>query len=214
MRDQPINPFPNYHRAVFLDRDGTINVDTHYPHDYKLLELIPEAIDGMKILADLPLDIIVVSNQAGIALGIFTREEMSRFNTELRSRIEKAGGRIDAFYFCPHLEPKNLPSGVLSCNCSKPSPGMLLEAVEDFDIDLTRSFIIGDKTSDIVAGESVGCTGILVKTGKGGKEEGAMPVKTKYFVDSLYDASLIVKSYIEQDMADIVDQRELTEALL
>ena len=199
MRDWPENPTPHYRRAVLLDRDGTINIDTHYPHQAELLEIIPEAIDGLKMLAGLPLHIIVVSNQGAIALGIFTREQMSQFNAELRSRVEHAGGRIDAFYFCPHLESKHLPPGVSPCACSKPSPGMLLEAAKDFELDLSRSFFIGDKTSDISAGESVGCVTILVKSGKAGKEEGALPVEPKYFAENLYDAALIVQSYLEHD---------------
>jgi D,D-heptose 1,7-bisphosphate phosphatase len=202
MRDWPLYPKPIYRRAVFLDRDGTINVDTHYPHDANLLEIIPSSLDALRILNQLPVHIIVVSNQAGIALEIFTRKDMSNFNKELRTRVKKAFGRIDAFYYCPHLEPKNLKPGQIPCNCSKPSSGMLLEAAEDYNIDLPSSFIIGDKTSDIVAGETVGCTGILVKTGKGGKEEGALPIKTNLIVVDLYEAALIVQSLIEQEQAD------------
>ena len=176
MRDWPSVVKPQYHRAVFLDRDGTINVDTHYPFEVEELLLIPEAIDGLKILAVLPLDLIVASNQAGIELGLFTQEQMSQFNRALRSKIEQARGRIDAFYFCPYLEPKDLPPEVTAHECSKPSPGMLFEAAKDFEIDLRRSFLVGDKTSDIAAGERAGCVTILVMTGKAGKEEGAISV--------------------------------------
>ena len=198
MRDWPLKPKPHYRRVVFLDRDGTINIDSHFPHRVESLEFVPMAIDGLRLLATLPFDIISISNQAGLALGIFTREHMSQFNAELRSRVEHAGGRIDAFYFCPHLEIKYLPPGVSPCSCSKPSPGMLLEAAKDFGLDLSRSFLIGDKASDIAAGESVGCVTILVKTGKAGKEEGAPPVEPKHFAENLYEAALIVQSYLEQ----------------
>ena len=199
MRDFPLKLFPIYDRAVFLDRDGTINVDTHYPHDARQLEIIPRSLEGIRILSKLPVHIIVVSNQAGIALGMFTRDQMSNFNKELRLRVERASGRIDAFYYCPHPEPKNLSKGQIPCNCSKPAPGLLLEASDDFNIDLSNSFIIGDKTSDIVAGETVGCTGILVKTGKGGKEEGALPIQTNLIADDLYEAALIVQSFVEHE---------------
>ena len=202
MRDWPPKPTPCYRRAVFLDRDGTVNVDSHFPYRADSLEFIPKAIDGLRLLAMLPLHIISVSNQAGIALGIFKRAQMSQFNSELRSRAEHAGGRIDAFYFCPHLESNHLPPGVSPCACSKPSPGMLLEAAKDFKLDLSRSFFIGDKTSDIAAGESVGCVTILVKTGKAGKEEGALSVEPKYFAENLYDAALIVQSYLEHGRAN------------
>lgn len=202
MRDWPPKISSHYRRAVFLDRDGTINIDSHFPHRVDSLEFIPKAIDGLRLLATLPLHIISVSNQAGIALGIFTREQMSQFNAELRSRVEHARGHIDAFYFCPHLETKHLPPRVSPCACSKPSPGMLLEAAKDFELDLSKSFLIGDKTSDIAAGESVGCVTILVKTGKAGKEEGTLPVEPKYFAENLYDAALIVQSYLEREGAN------------
>jgi D-glycero-D-manno-heptose 1,7-bisphosphate phosphatase len=197
MRDWPPKPNIRYKQAVFLDRDGTINVDTHFPHRLELLKFIPKAIHGLRILATLPLQIISVSNQSGIALGIFTLEQMSRFNAEIRSRVECTGGRIDAFYFCPHLETKDLSPGDSLCECSKPSPGMLLEAAREFELDLSKSFLIGDKTSDIVAGESVGCVTILVKTGKGGREEGALPVQPKYSANNLFEAALIVRSRLE-----------------
>ncbi len=202
MRDWPPKTSSYHRRAVFLDRDGTINVDSHFPHRVDSLEFVPKAIDGLRLLATLPLDIISVSNQAGIALGIFTREQMSQFNAELRSRVGHAGGHIDAFYFCPHLETKHLPPGVPPCACSKPSPGMLLEAAQDFELDLSGSFLIGDKTSDIAAGASLGCVTILVKTGKEGKEEGALPVAPKYFAENLYDAALIVQSHLESGGAN------------
>lgn len=197
MRDWPSNPTSLFRYAVLLDRDGTINADTHFPYQAESLRFIPHAIDGLKLLAKLPIHIIVVSNQAGIALGIFTLEQMSQFNSEIRTKVGYAGGRIDAFYFCPHLEPKHLPPGVSPCVCSKPSPGMLVEASKDFKLDLSRSFLIGDKTSDIAAGESVGCMTILVKTGKAGREEGKLPLEPKHFSKNLYEAALIVQSYLE-----------------
>jgi D-glycero-D-manno-heptose 1,7-bisphosphate phosphatase len=197
MRDWPKKPSSKYGRAVFIDRDGTINVDTHYPYQVESLEFIPSAIDGLKILSMLHFHLIVVANQAGIALGIFNREQMSKFNEEIRIRVERAGARIDGFYYCPHLEAKHLQSRVPLCECSKPSPGMLIEAVKDFKLDLSKSFIIGDKTSDIAAGESVGCVTILVKTGEAGKEEGALPVVPRYVTENLYEAALIVRSQSE-----------------
>lgn len=197
MRDWPPKPNPRYKRAVFLDRDGTINVDTHFPYKKDSLEFIPKAIDGLRFLSTLPLHIIIVSNQAGISLNIFTVEQMSQFNAELRTKTEHAGARIDAFYFCPHLEAKHLPPRDSPCECSKPSPGMLLEAAGEFQLDLSQSFVVGDTTSDVAAGESVGCITILLKTGKAGREEDALPVKPKYFVRDLCQAAMIIRSYFE-----------------
>ena len=196
MRDFPPNPTRRYRRAIFLDRDGTINVDTHYPHKIEYLRLIPGALDALVCLAILPLDIIVVSNQAGIAQGRFTRAQMSQFNAELRSRIEHSGARIDAFYFCPHLELKHLSPDITPCECSKPSPGLLLEAARDFEIYLNRSFLIGDKISDIVAGETMGCITILLKTSKRREDKEVLLATPKHFADNLLEATLIVKHYL------------------
>jgi histidinol-phosphate phosphatase family domain/HAD-superfamily hydrolase, subfamily IIIA len=162
MRDWPIRVVSRFPIAVFLDRDGTINVDTHYPFRLDDLELLPCALSALNALAALPVQIIVVSNQAGIALGMYTHEEMATFNAELRRRVVLAGGRIDAFYYCPHLERKNLGLTEQPCPCSKPAPGMLLEAAADFGLDLSRSMIAGDKPSDVEAGIAAGCYTILV----------------------------------------------------
>jgi histidinol-phosphate phosphatase family protein len=161
------------------------------------LELIPRAIEGLKVLARLPLDVIVVSNQSGIALGLFTQEHMSSFNEGIRYRVEAFGARIDAFYFCPHLEPRQRTPEMVPCECSKPSPGMLIEASKDFKIELQESFIIGDKTSDIAAGQTVGCDTILVMTGKAGREEGFLSVSPDHTVGDLLEAAWIVEDHVK-----------------
>jgi D,D-heptose 1,7-bisphosphate phosphatase len=196
MRDHPINPVPTYRRAVFLDRDGTINVDTHYPHKAEELEMIPEALEGVKMLSGLPLDMIVVSNQSGIALEMYSEEEMTGFNRELMNRLSDVGGRIDGIYYCPHPEYDGSGDGVGACQCSKPLPGLLLEAAMDFQVDLPRSYMIGDKSSDIMAGKRAGCTTILVMTGKAGKEDNAVDVKPDYVAENLLEAALIVQSLV------------------
>jgi len=197
IRDWPPEVVSRYPRAVFVDRDGTINVDTYYPHNAESLELLPGALEGIRRLAMLPAQIIAVSNQSGLALALFTPEQMSSFNARLRAIVENRGGRIDAFYFCPHLEPRQLPPGVPPCLCSKPSPGMLIEAAEEFRLNLRQSFMIGDKSSDIIAGEAAGCTSILVKTGKAGRENGNASVAALHVARDLSEASRIVASLIE-----------------
>jgi D-glycero-D-manno-heptose 1,7-bisphosphate phosphatase len=193
MRDWPSHVRPKYDRAIFLDRDGTISVDTHYPHRVDDVSLIPGSLRALERLSALPAHIIVVSNQAGIALGLFGRGDMSRYNEELRARVERGGGRIDAFYFCPDREPKDLKQGETPSPCAKPAPGMLLEAAEDFGLDLTRSIMVGDKASDIAAGHAAGCRSILVKTGKGGLGEAeSATVSADATADDLDAAALIV----------------------
>lgn len=200
MRDWPDKIQPKYNQAIFLDRDGTINLDTHYPHNVDELAFIPRALDGISLLSELDVHLIVFSNQAGIPLGIFTREQMSTFNQGILQQVQKGGGRLDAFYYSPYLEPKNLPQDVLPHPSTKPSPGMLFEAAEEFKIDLTKSFVVGDKTSDVVAGQRADCTTILVLTGKAGKEEDAIPIKPDYIVDDLYAAAVLIR---EQFLANV-----------
>lgn len=170
MRDWPPDVEPRYSNAIFLDRDGTIVKDTHYPYRVDELEFLPGALDGLKRLSKLPIHLLIVTNQAGIALGKFSTSQMSAFNSALRQRVEATGGRVDAVYYCPHKEAKHLASDEVARDCSKPSPGMLIEAAADFSLDLSTSFMVGDKKSDIMAGEAAGCTTLLVKTGKAGRD--------------------------------------------
>ncbi len=196
MRDWPSKVSPQYSRAVFLDRDGTINEDIpNYPHKVEDLDFIPGAREALASLAKLPIHIIVISNQAGIEKGLYTQAQMSEFNSALRAKVEAVGGRIDAFYFCPDLEPNDPAAGDSPSKCAKPAPGMLVEAKRDFkdrkrnvELDFESSFVIGDKTSDIAAGSAVKCFTILVLTGKGGEEEGALEVNPDHTADSIVEA--------------------------
>jgi D-glycero-D-manno-heptose 1,7-bisphosphate phosphatase len=190
MRDWPQRPRPKWRAAAFIDRDGTIAADTHFPHRVSELALLPRSLDAFVLLAPLPLHIIVVSNQAGIALGMFTRQQMSEYNAELRKQVESAGARIDAFYYCPHKEPKHLDPGEQPCPCAKPAPGMLLEAQNDFGLDLGSSFMIGDKRSDIAAGKAAGCSTVLVHTGKAGVDDGeGLTLDPDHSVADLFEAA-------------------------
>lgn len=197
MRDWPLKPEPKHRVAVFLDRDGTINVDNGYVHDVGQLEFIPHALDGLRILAELPAHIIVFSNQAGIALGIFTRSEMSAFNSTVRRRVEDAGGRVDAFYYCPHKEPKDLLSSELPCPCSKPAAGMLIEAGRDFKLDLRQSFVIGDRRSDVMAGKTAGCRTILVETGEAGGKDMAPRAVPDFVASDLHRAAVRLRALVD-----------------
>lgn len=179
-----------------MDRDGTINVDSHFPHDPADFALIEGAVEGLKILSKLPVHVIVASNQAGIALGYFNESAMVRFNEVLRKRVHDVGGRIDAFYYCPHREAIDLPADATPCECSKPAPGMLIEAANDFGLSLAGSFMIGDKNSDVAAGQRVGCTTILVRTGKAGRDRITTPVHPHYFCNDLKEAAFLIEQYV------------------
>lgn len=145
-------------KALFLDRDGTINVDIghlHRPEDLIFIEGMPQLI---KKYNDLGYKIIVITNQAGIAKGYYTEEDMHRLHNFMNNELEsKYNAKIDAFYFCPHH-----PDFTGECNCRKPKTGMLEEAIKDFNIDVSQSLLIGDKPWDIECGERLGVKSYFV----------------------------------------------------
>lgn len=150
--------------AIFLDRDGTLNVEKEYVHKVEDWEWIPKAIDAIRLINALDYLAIVVTNQSGIARGYYRVEDVHRLHSHVDECVQVEDARIDAYYFCPHhpdFGPKQ------SCFCRKPKPGLLLKARQDFDIDIRRSWIVGDKRSDVEAGLRAGVTPILVRTGYG-----------------------------------------------
>ncbi|KKT12909.1 MAG: hypothetical protein UW76_C0033G0002 [Parcubacteria group bacterium GW2011_GWF2_44_8b] len=152
-------------KAVFLDRDGSINKEVCYLHklsEIEIMENVPQAIKKLKGMGYLT---IVVSNQPVIAKGLATEKEIKDINEKINELIkEQSGFGIDRFYFCPHHPDADLEKYRKICNCRKPSSGLLIKASEDFGIDLKKSWMIGDRISDIVAGNAVGCRTILIET--------------------------------------------------
>lgn len=138
-------------KAAFFDRDGTINVDVHYlyrPEDLRFIDGMPEFIRKWN---DLAYKVIVVTNQAGIARGYYTEQDMHKLHRYMNRKLTKYGAHIDAFYFCPHHPDITGP-----CHCRKPEPGMIEQAIRDFDLDPARCILFGDKPEDIKAGEKCG----------------------------------------------------------
>ena len=153
--------------AVFLDRDGTINVDKHYLHKIEDFEFIPGALQAIKTLKDAGYLVVIVTNQSGVARGYFNMDDVTRLHGRIQQELAGAGTGIDAFYVCPHHPEKGLGEFSKECDCRKGRPGLLFQASADLDIDLQRSFMVGDKIADIEAGENAGCQPILVLTGYG-----------------------------------------------
>ena len=158
-------------KAVFLDRDGVIVEEPpYYAHRIDQIHFIEGAVGAIHEFNGRGFTVVVVSNQAGIARGIFRKEDAENFNKAMISRLGERGARIDAVYYCPHHPEAVVDEYRVSCDCRKPAPGMLLRAERELGIDLTSSFLIGDKRSDIGAGRAAGCITILVKTGLGEEE--------------------------------------------
>lgn len=154
-------------RAVFLDRDGTINVDKHYLHKVEEFEFIPGAPAAIRRLNDAGFLVVVVTNQSGVARGYFSMEAVERLHRHLQGQLEAVGAWVDGFYICPHHPSEGQGAYRRDCCCRKGAPGMLLQAASELGIDLKRSFMVGDKVADVEAGRGAGCRPLMVLTGYG-----------------------------------------------
>ncbi len=154
-------------RAIFLDRDGTLNEDPHpgYLADPEKVVLFPKVGEVLfRLKNEFNYLLIVVSNQSGIGRGLLSTSEVDRVNSRINSLLERFNVSIDKFYYCPYHPDFNTEE---ECKCRKPSALMIMKAVEDFNIDLSKSFLIGDSVSDIECGNNAGIETILVLSGNG-----------------------------------------------
>ena len=153
-------------QAVFLDRDGVIITDTHLLTQFTQIQLLTGVAQALRDLARVGFKLIVVSNQTVVARGLASELEVQAINAEIQRQLEQEGGPVlDAFYFCPHHSQATLPAYRINCACRKPQPGMLLTAATELNLNLTASFMIGDRMTDIIAGFKAGCRTIWLQTG-------------------------------------------------
>jgi D-glycero-D-manno-heptose 1,7-bisphosphate phosphatase len=161
--------------AIFLDRDGTLNVDVGYLHRLEDLELFPFATDALRLLKRAGYTLVVVTNQSGIAHGLIDPGFIQICHDEMRRRLQRGGADLDALYYCQH-HPRGIVAGLsVDCRCRKPQPGMIEDAVRDLGIDPAQSWVIGDKWLDVNLGRAVGARSILVRTGWGAEQEERRP---------------------------------------
>jgi len=153
--------------AVFLERDGTINEEDGYMDSLDKLKIIHGAYEAIKLINESGMKAVVISNQAGVARGLFTEDFVKITNEHLQTALRQKEAYIDNFYYCPHHPTEGIGIYLQQCNCRKPAPGMLLQAAQDLNIDLTRSYFVGDSFRDMEAAKKAGVKGILVKTGYG-----------------------------------------------
>jgi D-glycero-D-manno-heptose 1,7-bisphosphate phosphatase len=178
--------------AVFLDRDGTITQDrgfTFRPDDFQLLD---NALEGLQLLAKLGFALVVATNQSGIARGYFTEADADRFNRLLADTLAANGVILTAIRICPYHPTEGI--GIYRCESSlrKPGAGMLLAAANEHQLDLPNSFMIGDKLSDVLAGQQAGCRTILVRTGAGGTGEPDLRAKPDWIAADMLQAARII----------------------
>ncbi len=154
-------------KAVFLDRDGTINEEMGYINHisrFVIFDFVPEAI---RILNEGGFKVVVVTNQSGVARGYFDEQLVKEVHKKLIEKVEQAGAHIDGIYYCPHHPREGKPPYRLDCECRKPKTGMIQKAKDALNIDINRSFIIGDRYKDVEFGYKAGLRPVMVLTGYG-----------------------------------------------
>ena len=162
-----MTPENKHQAAVFLDRDGTINEEVGYLDRLEKLRLVPGAAEAIRLINRSGMKAVVVTNQSGVARGFFTEAFVDEVHSHLREMLQEEGASLDGFYFCPHHPTEGRGRYLRSCNCRKPSPGLLLRAIEELSLEPERSYMVGDTLKDIEAASRIGARGILVLTGYG-----------------------------------------------
>jgi D-glycero-D-manno-heptose 1,7-bisphosphate phosphatase len=152
--------------AVFLDRDGTLNREVHYLGDPDQLELLPGAAEGLRRLRAAGFRLVVITNQAGVARGYFSEKDVQRVHARLQALLRARGAEVDAFYYCPH-HPEGQGAYRRACPGRKPGTALYERAARELGLDLARSFVVGDKDTDLQPGIALGCRTILLRTGYG-----------------------------------------------
>ena len=180
-------------RAVFLDRDGVICREEGYISDPRRLQLLPGSGDAIRLFNRNALTAVVITNQSGVARGFFPEAAIAEMNRAMKERLEEQGACLDGIYYCPHHPEGIIESYRQVCDCRKPAAGLLMRAARDHSIDLSRSYLVGDKRTDLECACRAGVKGILVLTGYGAAEYRLMPpdpgAKPVYVAEDLLDAA-------------------------
>lgn len=179
-------------KAVFLDKDGTVVQDIPYNIDPERIQLLDGVPEGLRQLQDEGYQLIVVTNQSGVARGYFEEHALVHVENRLRELLASAGIQLTGFYYCPHHPDGKVPQYATACNCRKPQPGLIQKAVLKHMIDLTDSWLIGDILNDIEAGNRAGCRTILIDNGNETEWETSPLRQPTFVVKNLYEAALII----------------------
>lgn len=152
-------------KAIFIDKDGTLVRDIPYNVDPEKITFLPHVGEGLRLLHKAGYKIIVVSNQSGVARGLFREAALAIVEKRLQTLFNEYEIPLDGFYYCPHLPEGVVKKYATTCTCRKPNPGLLMKAAKDFGIDVQKSWMIGDILNDIEAGKKAGCRTILIDNG-------------------------------------------------
>jgi D-glycero-D-manno-heptose 1,7-bisphosphate phosphatase len=198
--------------AIFLDRDGTINEEVGFLDSLEKLRLIPGAARAISMINESGFKAIVVTNQSGVARGLFDEEMVAAAHQKIQKMLLEKGARIDAFFYCPHHPTASRGIYLKNCPCRKPAPGMLLRAKDELMIALEDSYIIGDTLNDIEAGAKVGVKGVLVKTGYGGESAARLADATSESENIILYRPVKIAADLEEAVRWIIMNQNKSEA--
>jgi D-glycero-D-manno-heptose 1,7-bisphosphate phosphatase len=190
------NPQSAIKRAIFLDRDGTLNEEDGYITSPERFRLYSFAAEAVRLINQSGWKAIVLTNQSGVARGYFTEAKLIEIHERMEESLRLQGARIDAIYYCAHHPDYGPPPYRLDCDCRKPKPGLAEKAARDFNLDLNRCYAIGDRYRDIEAGHAAGARSVLVMTGYGREEYETRrrdrPRQPDFVAENLLDAVQLV----------------------
>ena len=179
-------------RFVVLDRDGTIIRERHYLSDPELVELLEGTADGLRLLREMGLGLVVVTNQSAIGRGFFDESRLQQIHQRLEELLASAGVSLEDIYFCPHTPMDD-------CDCRKPRTGLLELAAKEHGFNPRDAFVIGDKPCDIELGQRMGATTFLVRTGYGSRVVAENQATPDYVVENVWEAALAIREIINRD---------------
>jgi D-glycero-D-manno-heptose 1,7-bisphosphate phosphatase len=197
-------------KAIFLDKDGTLVDDVPYNIDPQKMVLSKDAGEGLRLLANMGYQLIVVSNQSGIAKGFFREDAMQIVEQRLAELLKNERVNLFAFYYCPHHPHGSATAYRMECNCRKPLPGMLLQAANDHNIDLAASWMIGDILDDVEAGKRAGCRTILLDNGNETEWLISSYRKPDFMMPDIHAAARLIA---QQDMLHQLNDGELVKSM-
>ncbi len=180
-------------RAVFLDRDGTICEEVGYLNSPDQMHLLPRSADAIRQLNAHNFKVIVITNQSGVARGLIPEENLADIHAEMVRQLKEEGAFLDGIYYCPHHPAEGNPPYLQECTCRKPGTGLLEKAAEDFNLDLSSSYMVGDHFSDVECGKRIGAKSVLLLTGHGRQaleRQQDWPFQPDYIAADLYEAVL------------------------
>lgn len=190
--------------AVFLDKDGTVTQNVPYNVDPNRIQLSEGAGDALRKLSELGCALVVVSNQSGVARGYFDEHELRGVEDRLRSLVyQQAGVSLDGFYYCPHHPDGSIMNYAVNCDCRKPQPGMLQQAAYELDIELERSWMVGDILDDVEAGRRAGCRTILINNGNETEWILSPERQPHFIVSNLAEAARTIISVLSYQDANV-----------